>query len=106
MCSIIPRYEIQGTSVLLDCSIALTEGTSVVWNGPQQDGALYAESGNINTELPADLENRLFVTGDQSKGNFDLRVVNAQIKDEGLYNCSVQNGNLIKSYNLIFPGIL
>ncbi|VDI24340.1 Hypothetical predicted protein [Mytilus galloprovincialis] len=106
VCSIIPRYEIQGTSVVLDCSIASTEGTSVVWNGPQQDGALYAESGNINTELPEDLENRLFVTGDQSKGNFDLRVVNAQISDEGLYNCSVQNGDLIKSYNLIFPALV
>ncbi|CAC5398345.1 unnamed protein product [Mytilus coruscus] len=106
VCNIIPRYEIQGTSVLLDCRIASTEGNSVEWRRPHEEGTLYAESEHSNTKLPQDLKSRIFVTGDHSNGHFDLRIVNAQLSDEGLYNCSVQNGNTIRSFNLTFPALL
>lgn len=105
VCSIIPRYETQGTSVLLDCSIASIEVKSVEWRGPYQENTLYAESNYSNTNLPDALHDRIFVTGDHSNGHYDLRIVNAQISDEGLYRCSVQNGDTIRIFNLTFPGI-
>lgn len=75
------------------------------WRGPYQENTLYAESNHSNTNLPADLHDRIFVTGDHSNGHYNLRIVNAQISDKGLYRCSVQNGDIIRIYNLTFPGI-
>ncbi|VDI54680.1 semaphorin 6 [Mytilus galloprovincialis] len=106
VCSIIPRHETQGTSVLLACSIASIEGKSVEWRGPYQENTLYAESNYSNTNLPDDLHDRIFVTGDHGNGHYNLRIVNAQISDEGLYRCSVQNGDIIRIFNLTFPALL
>lgn len=91
--------------MLLACSIASIEGKSVEWRGPYQENTLYAESNYSNTNLPDDLHDRIFVTGDHGNGHYNLRIVNAQISDEGLYRCSVQNGDIIRIFNLTFPGI-
>lgn len=86
---------------MLECIIASQEGAINKWRGPFEGGTLYAESGYINKLLPDDLRNRLFITGNQSKGQSDLRIVNAQLGDEGLYNCSGTT-----TYYLTFPGIV
>ncbi|XP_052099524.1 semaphorin-2A-like isoform X2 [Mytilus californianus] len=97
-------YEVQGSNVLLKCPLKATETYKVIWKGPYKNNTVYSQSCSINSNLPDALSSRIFITGNHSAGEYDLRIVKVEISDAGLYECSVND--LKTTINLNFPALL
>ena len=96
---------ILGSTVTLECPHVQKQ--KITWRGPYKGNTTYAETTNINTNLPEDLHSRVFITIDDVTNehqsiNQSLRIVDVRISDQGTYTCS----NQIGEFNLVLPGKL
>ena len=94
---------ILGSTVTLECEDS--QNQKITWRGPYKGNTIYAETNNINTNLPEDLHSRVFITiADDTKKSY-LRIVDVRISDQGTYTCS-NDTNQIGAFNLVLPGKL
>jgi len=91
---------ILGSTVTLECPHVQKQ--KITWRGPYKVNTTYAETTNINTNLPEDLHSRVFITVDDVTKTSYLRIVDVRISDQGAYTCS----NQFKAFNLVLPGKL
>ena len=92
-----------GSTVTLECEDS--QNQKITWRGPYKGNTIYAETNNINTNLPEDLHSRVFITiADDTKKSY-LRMVDIHIRDEGTYTCSNET-NQIEEFDLRLPGKL
>ena len=97
---------ILGSNVTLECEDS--QNQNITWRGPYKENTIYAETNNINTNLPADLHSRVFITiADDTKQSY-LWIVDVHISDQGTYTCSndTTGTNQIEEFNLVLPGKL
>ena len=93
---------ILGSTVTLECEDS--QDQKIIWRGPYEGNTIYAETSNINTNLPEDLHSRVFITIDDDTKKSYLRIVDVHISDEGTYTCS--GTNQIEEFDLDLPGKL
>ena len=97
---------ILGSNVTLECEDS--QNQNITWRGPYKGNTIYAETNNINTNLPEDLHSRVFITiADDTKQSY-LWIVDVHISDQGTYTCSndTTGTNQIEEFNLVLPGKL
>ena len=94
---------ILGSTVTLECEDS--QNQKITWRGPYKGNTIYAETNNINTNLPEDLHSRVFITIAYDTKKSYLRIVDVRISDQGTYTCS-NDTNQIGAFNLVFPGKL
>ena len=94
---------ILGSNVTLECEDS--QNQNITWRGPYKGNTIYAETNNINTNLPEDLHSRVFITIDDVTKKSYLRIVDVRISDEGTYTCSNET-NQIEEFDLRLPGKL
>ena len=97
---------ILGSNVTLECQNLQNE--AITWRGPYKGNMIYAETNNINTNLPEDLRSRVFITIDDDTKKSYLWIVDVHIRDQGTYACSndTTGTNQIEEFNLVLPGKL
>ena len=97
---------ILGSTVTLECPHVQKQ--KITWRGPYKVNTTYAETTNINTNLPEDLHSRVFITIANVTKKSYLRIVDVHISDQGTYTCSkYKTGtNQIGEFNLVLPGKL
>ena len=94
---------ILGSTVTLECPNLQSQ--KITWRGSYKGNTIYAETNNINTNLPEDLHSRVFITIDDDTKKSYLRIVDVRISDQGTYTCS-NDTNQIGAFNLVLPGKL
>ncbi|XP_022086950.1 uncharacterized protein LOC110977279, partial [Acanthaster planci] len=83
----------QGASVNFTCDLRNIEGYTIYWHHQPQVGSVRYLT--VNRELytgtvsppPAQLQRRLSITGDESRGEFTLRISDVRKIDDGVYSC-------------------
>ncbi|VDI78534.1 Hypothetical predicted protein, partial [Mytilus galloprovincialis] len=83
-------------------SFACNGNSYVVWKGPYDGGTIYAETNQINENMPVHLSSRLLIIGNI------LRLVNLQLTDTGVYECfdDIKKKIPVKTFNLKFKALL
>jgi len=98
---------ILGSTVTLECPNSQYQ--KITWRGPYKGNTIYAETNNINTNLPEDLHSRVFITRPIANVTKEscLRIVDVHISDQGTYTCSNDTtGTNQIEFNLVLPGKL
>ena len=97
---------ILGSTVTLECEDS--QNQKITWRGPYKGNTIYAETNNINTNLPEDLHSRMFIIIDDDTKKSYLRIVDVRISDQGTYTWSNDRTgtNQIEEFNLVLPGKL
>ncbi|XP_063442035.1 hemicentin-1-like [Mytilus trossulus] len=90
-----------GSTIALVCPFKADPANSIRWSGPPNLITL-SIGFDINPNLPDAQRSRLSVSGNGSNGDYNLKIGNIQLHDEGVYRCNgVSSGSsLYKDLNL------
>nr|XP_002738955.1 PREDICTED: kin of IRRE-like protein 2-like [Saccoglossus kowalevskii] len=75
----------EGSDVMFNCTVSDNNGTQVKW-------IHNSEGLTTESEIITD-DNRVSLTGDQSRGEYNLNIVNLGSDDAGTYICVIDEGN-------------
>ena len=99
----------------LECSFRVNSGQSMTWakvNG--QDITYYSLNDKIQNTAPAEIRDRLTVSGNHADGEYHLVISSTTIRDGGMYEClNYQTANnfrqtlhIIGKYDMYCPNYL
>lgn len=97
-------YVDEGSTITLACPFKSDPTKSIDWSGPPNLIKLSIKL-DINPNLPDAQRSRLSISVG-SNGEYNLKISNIQLHDEGLYRCNgVTGGSLVsEDFNLIIKG--